>query len=120
MSNKNQIRAEDVRFRVLRSVQENPQVSQRDIAKSHGISLGGVNYCLNALVEKGYIKIRNFQESNSKGKYVYLLTPKGMAEKTALTGRFLQRKMREYEALKVEIEAVQEEMGLSTETKVSQ
>lgn len=110
MPNKNQIRAEDVRFRVLRSLQENPQASQRDIAKALGISLGGVNFCLNALVEKGFVKMRNFQESNDKRKYVYLLTPKGISEKTALTGRFLARKMREYEALKAEIEAVQEEL----------
>ncbi|HBR98298.1 MAG TPA: MarR family EPS-associated transcriptional regulator [Gammaproteobacteria bacterium] len=117
MSNKNQIRAEDVRFRVLRLLQENPASSQRDIAKALGISLGGVNYCLNALVEKGLIKMRNFQESNDKRKYVYLLTPKGIAEKTALTGRFLARKMREYEALKAEIVAVREEMELAAETK---
>jgi len=113
MSDKNQIRAEDVRFRVLRLLQENPTRSQRDIAKALGISLGGVNYCLNALVEKGLIKMRNFQEVKDKRKYVYLLTPKGIAEKTALTGRFLARKMREYEALEAEIEAVREELNQS-------
>ena len=115
MSSKIQQQREDVRFRVLRLLQENPTASQRDIAKSLGVSLGGVNYCLNALVEKGHIKMRNFQEANDKRKYVYLLTPKGIAEKTALTGRFLARKMREYEALKAEIEAVQDEMGLGAE-----
>ncbi|NOX72620.1 MAG: MarR family EPS-associated transcriptional regulator [Alphaproteobacteria bacterium] len=111
MPNKNQIRAEDARFRVLRLLQENPAISQRDIAKSLGLSLGGVNFCLNALVEKGHIKMQNFREAEDKRKYVYLLTPKGIAEKTALTGRFLARKMREYEALKAEIEAVREEMA---------
>jgi len=110
LSNIKKQRAEDIRFRVLRLLQENPTSSQRDIAKALGLSLGGVNYCLNALVEKGHIKMRNFQEANDKRKYVYLLTPKGIAEKTALTGRFLQRKMREYEALKAEIEAIQEEV----------
>lgn len=115
MPNKNQIRAEDVRFRVLRLLQENPASSQRDIAKALGISLGGVNYCLNALVEKGHIKMRNFQEAKDKRKYVYLLTPRGIAEKTALTGRFLARKMREYEALKAEIEAVQGELDSGLE-----
>ena len=109
MSSKTQQKAEDIRFRILRLLQENPTSSQRDIANALGISLGGVNYCLNALVEKGHIKMRNFQEANDKRKYVYLLTPKGIAEKTALTGRFLQRKMREYEALKAEIESIQEE-----------
>jgi len=110
LSNKKKQKAEDIRFRVLRLLQENPTSSQRDIARALGLSLGGVNYCLNALVEKGHVKMRNFQEANDKRKYVYLLTPKGIAEKTALTGRFLQRKLREYEALKAEIEAIQEEV----------
>jgi len=110
MSDRTQQKAEDIRFRVLRLLQENPAISQRDIAKSLNTSLGGVNYCLSALVEKGHIKMRNFQEANDKRKYVYLLTPKGIAEKTALTGRFLQRKMREYETLRAEIEAIQEEI----------
>ncbi|NOX41802.1 MAG: MarR family EPS-associated transcriptional regulator, partial [Alphaproteobacteria bacterium] len=92
--------------------------SQRDIASELGVSLGGINYCLNALVEKGYVKMRNFHESNDKRKYVYLLTPKGIAEKTALTGRFLARKMREYEALKAEIEAVREEMDSEVDEKL--
>jgi EPS-associated MarR family transcriptional regulator len=101
----------------LRLLQENPQASQRDIAKALGISLGGVNYCLSALVEKGQIKMRIFQEAKDKRKYVYLLTPKGIVEKTALTGRFLQRKLREYEALKAEIEAVQAEMEFGVQGK---
>jgi EPS-associated MarR family transcriptional regulator len=117
MSDRTQQKAEDLRFRALRLLQGNPTSSQRDIAKSLGISLGGVNYCLSALVEKGYIKMRNFQEANDKRKYVYLLTPKGIAEKTALTGRFLQRKMREYEALKAEIEAIKAEMEFVVEKK---
>ncbi len=110
MSSRNRAKAEDVRFRVLRLLEENPTASQREIAKALGISLGGVNYCLNALVEKGFVKMRNFQEAEDKRKYMYLLTPKGVAEKAALTGRFLARKMREYEALKAEIEAVRAEM----------
>jgi len=110
MSSRNQAKAEDVRFRVLRLLEENPTASQREIAKALGISLGGVNYCLNALVEKGFVKMRNFQEAEDKRKYMYLLTPKGVAEKAALTGRFLARKMREYEALKAEIEAVRAEV----------
>ncbi len=116
MSSRNQAKAEDVRFRVLRLLEENPTASQREIAKALGISLGGVNYCLNALVEKGFVKMRNFQEAEDKRKYMYLLTPKGVAEKAALAGRFLARKMREYEALKAEIEAVREEMGLAART----
>ena len=115
MPDKNQIRAEDARFRILRLLQENPASSQRDIASALGISLGGVNFCLNALIAKGHIKMRNFQEAKDKRKYVYLLTPRGISEKTALTGRFLARKIREYEALKAEIEAVRGEMGLGDE-----
>ena len=115
MPSKNQIKAEDIRFRVLRLLQGSPTSSQRDIAKSLGISLGSVNYCLNALVEKGHVKMRNFHEANDKRKYVYLLTPKGIAQKTALTGRFLSRKMLEYEALQAEIEAIQEELEFGSD-----
>lgn len=111
MSDRNQAKAEDIRFRVLRLLGENPTASQREIAKALGISLGGVNYCLNALVEKGFVKMRNFQEAEEKRRYLYLLTPKGVAEKAALTGRFLARKMREYEALKAEIEAVERDLS---------
>jgi len=110
MPRKNQAKTEDTHFRVLRLLQESPTSSQREIAKALGLSLGGVNYCLSALVDKGFIKMRNFREAEDKRKYVYLLTPKGIAEKTALTGRFLARKIREYEALNAEIEAVRAEM----------
>lgn len=97
---------DDIRFRILRHLQDTPESSQRDIAKTLGISLGGVNYCLNALVEKGHVKIKNFKASNKKLKYAYFLTPKGIATKTALTGKFLQRKLAEYDALKAEIESI--------------
>ncbi len=101
---------EDTRFRVLRLLQDNPDLTQREIAEALGISLGGVNYCLRALASKGLVKIRNFRNSNNKMGYAYLLTPKGIAEKTALTAHFLKRKMDEYEALKAEIEALEEEI----------
>lgn len=110
MTDKNQIRTENVRFRVLRSLQESPRASQRDIAKALDISLGGVNYCLSALIEQGQINMGSFQETNDKRKYVYLLTPKGVAEQTSLAGRFLQRKMRKFEAPKEEIAAVRKEL----------
>jgi EPS-associated MarR family transcriptional regulator len=70
------------------------------------MSVGGVNYCLNALITKGFVKMGNFQKSKNKFKYVYLLTPQGIAEKLLMTSRFLTRKMEEYDALKVEIEAL--------------
>ena len=100
---------EDTYFRVLRILQENPDLTQRELAEKLGVSLGGMNYCLNALMEKGWVKMQNFQNSKNKFKYVYLLTPQGMAEKVALTSRFLERKMREYEALKLEIDALKVE-----------
>ncbi len=100
---------EDVRFRVLRLLQENPELSQRDIAAAVGVSVGGVHYCLNALIDKGLVKLGNFTAAADKRRYAYILTPKGIAEKAALTSRFLKRKMEEYEALKVEIASLQDE-----------
>ena len=98
---------EDTHFRVLALLERNPDISQRDLAKALGISLGGVNYSLRALVEKGMVKAQNFSSSDKKLAYAYILTPKGLTEKSMLTARFLKRKMEEYEALKVEIESLQ-------------
>lgn len=98
---------EDTHFRVLALLERNPDISQRDLAKALGISLGGVNYSLRALIEKGMVKAQNFSSSEKKLAYAYILTPKGLAEKSLLTARFLKRKMDEYEALKVEIELLQ-------------
>ena len=102
---------EDTYFRVMRILQENPDLTQRELAEKLGISVGGLNYCLNALIEKGFVKMGNFQKSKNKFKYVYLLTPQGIAERVALTSRFLKRKMDEYDALKVEIEALKAQVG---------
>jgi EPS-associated MarR family transcriptional regulator len=98
--------SEDTRFRLLRLIDENPHASQREISSALGLSLGGVNYCLKALIGKGLLKIENFRKSGNKIGYLYLLTPEGIAEKTHLTEAFLKRKMVEYEALHKEIEAV--------------
>lgn len=92
----------------MRLIEVNPSVSQREIARSLGISLGAVNYCLSALIDVGFVKVRNFRASNNKRRYAYIQTPKGAAEKAALTADFLQRKVREYEALKAEIESLRE------------
>lgn len=100
---------EDVRFRILRLLEENPEMSQRDLAREVGISTGSANYVLKALVEKGFVKLGNFRAAEDKRRYAYLLTPKGLAEKAAITQRFLARKIAEFEALKAEIEALQEE-----------
>ncbi|MBM1689173.1 MarR family EPS-associated transcriptional regulator [Sulfitobacter geojensis] len=102
--------SEDVHFRVLRVLNDRPGLSQREIAQELGVSLGAVNYCLRALVEKGQIKVQNFRASDNKLRYAYILTPRGMAQKAQLTGAFLKRKIAEYEALKAEIEAVKNEM----------
>ncbi len=100
---------EDTNYRILRLLQDNPNLTQRELAKALRLSLGGLNYCLQALLDKGVLKIHNFQSSKRKVAYAYLLTPSGIAEKAALTGRFLKRKMEEYEILKAEIESLQQE-----------
>jgi EPS-associated MarR family transcriptional regulator len=102
---------EDTYFRVMRLLEENPDLTQRELAEKLGISVGGLNYCLKALMEKGLVKMKNFANSKNKFRYVYVLTPSGMSEKAAITQRFLKRKLEEYEALKAEIEALKAEAG---------
>jgi len=102
---------EDTYFRVLRILQESPDVTQREIAQLLGVSTSGLNYCLNALIDKGWVKVHNFSESKNKFGYVYLLTQSGIAEKAALTGRFLQRKLKEYEEMRAEIDSLRSEVS---------
>lgn len=102
---------EDVKFRILRLLQNNPEMTQRELGKEVGVSTGGIHYVLNALVEKGMLKLSNFTAAEDKRRYAYVLTPKGVAEKAELTRRFMIRKMAEYEALKAEIEEVQAELS---------
>ena len=97
---------QDIRFRVLRLLQARPELTQREIARELGVSLGGVNFCLRALVDKGLVKIRNFQNSKNRTAYLYLLTPKGIRAKMALTEAFLKRRLAEYRALRAEIQAL--------------
>jgi EPS-associated MarR family transcriptional regulator len=97
---------EDTNFRVMRLLQENPDLTQRELAEKLGVSVGGLNYCLKALMEKGLVKMQNFTHSKNKFGYVYVLTPRGIAEKAKLTSKFLKRKLDEYESLKAEIEAL--------------
>lgn len=101
---------EDTHFRVLRLLQNNPEMSQRELAESVGVSVGGMHYVLNALIEKGLVKLGNFTAANDKRRYAYILTPKGIAEKATLTRRFLVRKMEEYEMLKREIDTLSAEI----------
>ena len=101
---------EDTHFRVLRLLQENPEMSQRELAETVGVSVGGIHYVLNALIDKGLVKLGNFTAAEDKRRYAYVLTPRGIARKAALTRAFLARKMEEYEALKEEIKQVQIEV----------
>ncbi|KFE33438.1 MarR family EPS-associated transcriptional regulator [Thioclava atlantica] len=94
---------EDVRFRILRLLEENPELSQSELAEAVGVSTGSANYVLKALVEKGFVKLGNFRAAEDKRRYAYLLTPKGVAEKAAITQRFLARKMAEIEGLEADI-----------------
>ena len=91
-------------FNVMRKIDKQPQSSQRDLAEELGFSLGKLNYCLKKLKEKGLIKIRNFEKNPNKLNYIYILTPKGITEKTKLTVSFMKRKMEEYEELKKELD----------------
>lgn len=100
---------EDTYFRVMRLLQNNPDLTQRELAEKLGVSVGGLNYCLKALIEKGWVKVQNFAHSKNKFGYMYLLTPRGAAEKATLTSRFLKRKMGEYETLRAEIAALKNE-----------
>lgn len=102
---------EEARFQILRSLSEDPKLSQRELSVRVGISLGAVNYCLNALIDRGLVKAQNFKRSPKKIGYAYFLTPSGIAEKTRLTGSFLRRKLLEYDALNKEIEVLKTELG---------
>ncbi len=106
---------EDVTFRILRLLKDNPELSQRELARAVGVSTGGVHYVLNALLDKGLVKLGNFTAAEDKRRYAYILTPKGISEKAALTQRFLARKRAEYVALKEEIEALEQEADLGAD-----
>ena len=102
---------DELRLKVLRALEANPELSQRRLAAELGVSLGGANYALKALMERGFVKAENFRKSGRKVAYLYLLTPKGVVEKTSLAAAFLGRKLAEYEVLKQEIEALKGEVG---------
>jgi EPS-associated MarR family transcriptional regulator len=102
----------DLHFRILNLLEDNPDISQREIAQKLGISLGGINYCLKALIDIGHIKIHNFNNNPKKIGYFYLLTPKGVSEKLRLTSGFLKRKMDEYHSLKKEIKSLQSKLKI--------
>lgn len=111
MASKRSKLQEETHFRVLHLLQENPHMSQRELAEAVGVSVGGIHYVLKALVSKGLVKLGNFTSARDKRRYSYILTPKGLARKAALTRAFLARKMEEYEALRQEIESLSAELG---------
>ena len=101
----------ELRLRVLRVLEKNPHFTQRQLASELDVSLGGVNYALKALVERGCVKVNNFRKSGNKVAYLYVLTPKGVAERSSLATAFLGRKLEEYEVLRQEIEALKGEVS---------
>ena len=102
----------EIRLRVMRLISEDPEMSSRQVADAVGISNGSAYYVLTALVEKGLVKLENFKNNPQKGRYAYLLTPKGIREKSILTHNFIERKRKEFKDLKKEIEILEEEAGL--------
>jgi EPS-associated MarR family transcriptional regulator len=107
--------SQEVRYRLLSYLAAHPDATQRELARELGVSIGKVNYCVQALVAKGWLKIRNFQKSRNKSAYLYLLTAKGIEEKMDVTSAFLQRKLEEYEQLTKEIARLRREVGGTSE-----
>lgn len=103
----------DIRLKVMRLISENPKMTTRQVADKAGISNGSAYYVLAALVDKGFVKLSNFKKNSRKGQYAYLLTPKGIREKSILANSFIGRKRQEFEDLKAEIQALEEEAGLA-------
>ena len=102
--------SDEIHYKVLRVIESRPDITQRELASELGVSLGKINYCLQALIEKGLVKANNFKNNKNKRAYAYLLTPSGIEEKARITVRFLKRKMDEYEELKHEIEQLKQEV----------
>lgn len=101
---------EERHLHTLRLLAANPEMTQRELAEALGVSVGAANYCLKALVEKGWVKLENFRKNPNKLRYLYLLTPMGISAKAQLTASFLRRKVADYEALRVEIHQLQAEV----------
>ena len=110
---------DEIAYKLLKLIESEPHLSQRDIAQKMGVSLGKTNYCLKALIDKGFIKFQNFYNNKKKSNYIYCLTPHGIEEKAAVTYRFLQRKISEYENIKVEIESLKNEAAINANTELN-
>jgi EPS-associated MarR family transcriptional regulator len=105
---------DEIHLKVLRLLKDSPQLNQREMADALGVSLGSINYCLRALMDKGYVKMQNFISSHNKLAYSYLLTPSGISKKTHLAAQFLKRKVTEYKMLQAEIEALKLEVDIAS------
>ena len=115
MASRREVQQAEIRLKIMRLVSQNPDISTRQVADEVGISNGSAYYVLTALVEMGFVKLKNFKKNPRKGQYAYLLTPKGIREKSLLTHSFIGRKREEFEVLKSEIEALEEEVGLGAD-----
>ena len=103
---------DELQHRIFKIIEQRPSINQRELSRELGISLGKANYCLKALVGKGWVKINNFRNNHNKLAYAYILTPSGIDEKASVTLRYLKRKMREYDELKLAVEELKKELSL--------
>ena len=115
MASRREEQQAEIRLKVMRLISQNPEMSSRKVADKLGISNGSAYYVLTALIEKGFVKLGNFKKNLRKGQYSYLLTPKGIREKSLITHSFIERKREEFELLEAEIKALEEEAGLAAE-----
>ena len=115
MASRRDQRQQEIHFKVMQLVYNDPSISTREIAKKVGISNGAAYYCLTALIDKGFVKLKNFTQSKTKANYLYELTPRGIRVKAAMTVEFLELKRDEYNDLKAEIERLENELGLESE-----
>jgi EPS-associated MarR family transcriptional regulator len=116
MASRRQEHQEDAKLRVLQIISSSPQMTSRELAEKVGISNGSAYYLLTSLIDKGFVKLANFKKSDQKIKYYYLLTPKGIREKSFITSKFIVRKKQEYELLKKEITELERDFGLNIES----
>ena len=119
MASRREEQQAEIRLKVMRLISQNPDTSTRQVANEVGISNGSAYYVLTALIEKGFVKLGNFKKNPRKGQYAYLLTPKGIREKSLLTHSFIERKHEEFELLRAEIKALEEEAGIVLEATPS-